>query len=154
MALSPTPPPGPAIKSEPFWLVSVAMSAKEHWKSTPDEHDYPAAHDYLTLVIPEAQVNELVKGLMNAPLTTRKSKDLLRAADLPVLPAADVHVASDLEKINKGEQLSPVLLVRGEASRGAPLVVADGYHRICASYHLDEDADIPCRLVDRPAHGV
>ena len=130
------------------------MSAKEHWKSTPDEHDYPAAHDYLTLVIPEAQVNELVKGLMNAPLTTRKSKDLLRAADLPVLPAADVHVASDLEKINKGEQLSPVLLVRGEASRGAPLVVADGYHRICASYHLDEDADIPCRLVDRPAHGV
>lgn len=130
------------------------MSAKEHWKSTPDEHDYPAAHDYLTLVIPEAQVNELVKGLMNTPLTTRKSKDLLRAADLPVLPAADVHVASDLEKINKGEQLSPVLLVRGEASRGAPLLVADGYHRICASYHLDEDADIPCRLVDRPAHGV
>jgi len=30
------------------------------------------------------------------------------------------------------------------------LIVADGYHRICASYHLDEDADIPCRLVDLP----
>ena len=27
-----------------------------------------------------------------------------------------------------------------------PLTVADGYHRICASYHLDEDADIPCRI--------
>jgi hypothetical protein len=129
------------------------MSEKEHWKSTPDEHDYPAAHDYLTLVIPEVQVNELVKGLMNAPLATRQAKDLLRAAGLPVLPDTNVHVANDLAKINKGEQLSPVLLVRGEASRGAPLVVADGYHRICASYHLDEDADIPCRLVDRPAHG-
>jgi hypothetical protein len=29
-----------------------------------------------------------------------------------------------------------------------PLIVADGYHRICASYHLDEDADIPCRITD------
>jgi hypothetical protein len=28
------------------------------------------------------------------------------------------------------------------------LTVADGYHRICASYHLDEDTDIPCRIVD------
>jgi hypothetical protein len=26
--------------------------------------------------------------------------------------------------------------------------VADGYHRICASYYLDENTDIPCRLVD------
>jgi hypothetical protein len=29
-----------------------------------------------------------------------------------------------------------------------PLIVGDGYHRICASYHLSEDADIPCRLAD------
>jgi len=36
-----------------------------------------------------------------------------------------------------------VLLVRGQ-----PLLVADGYHRVCASYHLDENADIPSRVVD------
>jgi hypothetical protein len=41
-----------------------------------------------------------------------------------------------------------VLLVRGAFGSGVPLTVADGYHRICASYHLDENADIPCRLVD------
>jgi hypothetical protein len=28
--------------------------------------------------------------------------------------------------------------------------VADGYHRICASYHLDEDTEIPCRMVALP----
>jgi hypothetical protein len=28
------------------------------------------------------------------------------------------------------------------------MTVADGYHRICASHHVDEDADIPCRIVD------
>jgi hypothetical protein len=128
------------------------MSEKEHWKSTPDDHDYPAAHDYLSLVIPDVQVKELVKDLMNAPLTTRKAKDLLRAAGLAVLPTTDVHVAKDLAKVNQGQQLSPVLLVRGDASRGAALAIADGYHRICASYHLNEDEDIPCRLVDGPAH--
>ena len=31
-----------------------------------------------------------------------------------------------------------------------PLTVADGYHRICARYHLDENADIPDRIVDLP----
>jgi hypothetical protein len=38
--------------------------------------------------------------------------------------------------------------VRGDLHTNRPLVVADGYHRICASYHLDENADIPCRVVD------
>ena len=27
------------------------------------------------------------------------------------------------------------------------LVVADGYHRVCAVYHLDEDAEVACKLV-------
>jgi hypothetical protein len=127
------------------------MSSKEHWKSTPDDHDYPAAHDYLSLVMPDADATAMVNALMNAPLSQRKAKDLLRASELPILPQTNVHVAKDLEKVNKGDLLSPILLVRGDASCGASLVVADGYHRICASYSLDEDADIPCRLVDRPA---
>jgi hypothetical protein len=41
-----------------------------------------------------------------------------------------------------------VLLVRGRLDAHIPLTVADGYHRICAGHHLDEDADIPCRIVD------
>jgi hypothetical protein len=129
------------------------MTEKEHWKQTPDQHDFPAAQDYLTLVIPVAQATALVKALTDAPLTHRKAKDLLRASELELLPETNLHVTKDLEKVSHGELLSPVLLVRGDASRAAPLVVADGYHRICASYFLDEDADIPCRLVDRPPHG-
>jgi hypothetical protein len=30
------------------------------------------------------------------------------------------------------------------------MTIADGYHRICASCHVDEDAEIPCRIVDAP----
>ena len=120
---------------------------KEHWKPDPDDHDYPAAIDYLSLLLPEAEATKRVSALRNAPLAHRKAKDLLRASGLAALPADNVHVRKDLGKVEKGHLLSPVLLVRGRLDSGIPLTVADGYHRICASYHLDEDADIPCRIV-------
>ncbi len=122
----------------------------EHWKSEPDDHDFPAAADYLSLVLEEDEVAATVKALQAAPLSHRKAKDLLRASQLALLAPDNVHVAKDLGKVKSGEKLSPVLLMRGHAGGKVPLVVADGYHRICASYHLDEDADIPCRIVSPP----
>jgi hypothetical protein len=122
----------------------------EHWKDEPDEHDFPAAMDYLTLVVSEQTAAVLVDGLKGVEKVDRKAKDLLRASRLTLLPRANPHVAADLRKVSGGERLSPVLLVRGQAEKGLPLLVADGYHRVCASYHLDEDADIPCRLVELP----
>jgi len=120
---------------------------KEHWTAEPDEHDYPAAEDYLSLLMTQAFAHNLVTRLRAAPIVHRKAKDLLRAGGLPVLAPDNVHVAKDLHKVEQGRPLSPVLLVRGDLSVGEPLTVADGYHRICASHHLDEDADIPCRMV-------
>jgi hypothetical protein len=122
----------------------------EHWQSEPEEHDFPAAEAYLSLVLPEPVAAELVEALKTAPLVHRKAKDLLRASGLPLLTDENKHVSADLRKVEKGEALSPVLLVRGDAIRRLPLLVADGYHRICASYHLDENADVPCRMVDAP----
>jgi len=122
----------------------------EHWKDEPDEHDFPAATDYLTLLFPEQSAAALVDELTGAGKIDRKAKDLLRASRLPLLATDNPHVAADLRKVSAGQRLSPVLLVRGQATKGLPLLVADGYHRICASYHLDEDADIPCRLIELP----
>jgi hypothetical protein len=86
-----------------------------------------------------------VKALEKAEgLAHYKAKDILRASGLALLPEDNKHVASDLNKVESGKKLSPVLLVRGE-----PLQIADGYHRVCASYHIDENADIPCRIVNR-----
>lgn len=122
----------------------------EHWKDEPDEHDFPAAADYLSLVFSDQTAAALVDGLKGVEKLDRKAKDLLRASRLTLLPRDNPHVAADLKKVSGGERLSPVLLVRGQAEKGLPLLIADGYHRICASYHLDEDADIPCRLVELP----
>jgi hypothetical protein len=59
-------------------------------------------------------------------------------------------VAADLRKIEDGTPLSPILLVRGDLEAGTALEVADGYHRVCASYHTDENTQIPCRLTSLP----
>jgi hypothetical protein len=123
-------------------------TSTEHWGQEPAEHDYPAAADYLSLICPVAEVKRLVTALKATPIEHRKAKDLLRASQLALLPVDNAHVSVDLDKVKKGTPLSPVLLVRGYLDRGVPLTIADGYHRICASYHLDENADIPCRLAD------
>ena len=125
--------------------------SKVAWKEEPDEHDYPAAASYLALLADADTVAALVEDLRSAPLERHKAKDLLRASGLPDLPADNVHVAKDLARAKSGRALSPVLLVRGDLSRGIHLQIADGYHRVCASYHLDEDTDIPCRAVALPA---
>jgi hypothetical protein len=121
------------------------------WKLDPEQHDFPAAGDYLRLLIDDARVKSLVKALRKAPTTHQKAKDILRAAGLPLLAVDNPHVASDLAKVREGRALSPVLLVRGNLLTGQPLQIADGYHRVCASYHTDENTDIPCRIavVDR-----
>ncbi len=122
----------------------------EHWQDAPEEHDYPAAESYLSLVLDPPTANALASALREAPTSLYLAKDLLRASRLALLERTNAHVAKDLAKVHEGKRLSPVLLVRGRASRDRPLLVADGYHRICASYWIDEDASIPCRIVDLP----
>jgi len=96
----------------------------------------------------DAKAAALVRGLRNSQLVEHAAKDLLRAADLPLLPSDEAHVSEDLKRIQKGKALAPVLLVRGDMATGLPLIVADGYHRICAVCYFDESAPIPCRIVD------
>ena len=125
------------------------MGDNEHWKTEPDENDYAAAARYLSLLLDDERAQTVARHLAEAPILRHRANDLLRASVLPLLPSDDPEVAKDLKKVKKGKALSPVLLVRGEIGR-YPLVVADGYHRICASYHLDEDTEIPCRMVALP----
>lgn len=120
------------------------------WMDEPEEHDYPAAENYLSLLFPPKAAADLVRKLKKTRIFHHKAKDILRASGLSVLPKDNYFVAHNLEKIAKGKALSPVLLVRGDAARGIPLTIADGYHRICASWYHDENADIPSRIIGCP----
>jgi hypothetical protein len=123
----------------------------EHWQNEPDAHDFPAARTYLSLIAEPSLVDRLVKLLEHAPTTTYEAKDLLRASRLSLLAQDNMHVALDLDKVKRGEKLSPILLVRGRFVKSRDLVIADGYHRVCASYWLSENSPIPCRIVDIPS---
>ena len=117
------------------------------WFDAPQPHDYDAATDYLTMIAEPESVAKTVAALRDAKTVYRKAKDILRAARLALLPKSNVHVKADLARIGAGKKLSPILLVRGDASGSMRLEIADGYHRVCASYMTDENTDIPCRLV-------
>jgi hypothetical protein len=123
--------------------------ASEHWKDEPEARDFPAATSYLSLLIGLKAAGKLVKALRKEHVIQHfAAKDILRAAGLALLPADDSEVAADLEKVKNGIKLSPVLLVQG-----VPLWVADGYHRVCASYHLDEKEQVPCKVAPRSING-
>jgi hypothetical protein len=126
------------------------VAKRKLWKTEPEEHDYPAAFDYLTLLVHEKYAREVVAELRKLPIVHRKAKDILRASGLGLLSSDNTHVNKDMKRVSTGEKLSPVLLVRSEGGSTTPLIVADGYHRICASHHLDENLDIPCRIADLP----
>lgn len=115
------------------------------WLDQPEEQDYPAAGSYLLLLKPKGAVDELVKSLRAATVITFKAKDIFRASSLSLLGVSNAHVERDRQKIKQGKALSPLLLVR-DPEHGR-VVIADGYHRLCAVYSVDEDAAIPCKIV-------
>ena len=117
------------------------------WKKKPEAEDYDGTLNFLSLLFPAAKSEKLLRALRSARAMERAAKDLLRASNLPLLPREDPHVDDDLKRIQKGKTLAPVLLVRGDMAKGVPLIVADGYHRICAICYYDESAPIPCRMV-------
>jgi hypothetical protein len=141
----------PNFLAQPVGCVDVARRreapmASAKWLEKPEAHDFPAAADYLDLLADSHTVKELTERLQGGTIAYKKAKDILRAAQLSLLPADNPHVAADLSKIKNGNALSPILLVRGDFATGVPLQIADGYHRVCATYYTDENTDIPVIL--------
>jgi len=115
------------------------------WFDEPEEHNYPAAESYLTLLFEEKAVADYAKRLRRAKMVKFKAKDIFRASGLSLLGVSNHHVERDRRKILDGKKLSPLLLVRDTVRR--KLIIADGYHRLCSVYQFDEDAWIPCKIV-------
>jgi hypothetical protein len=120
------------------------MAREIQWLNTPEPHNYPAALSYLNLLYPDRTAARLVRRLRGARVSTFKAKDIFRASGLSLLGVSNSHVEKDQSKIRKGKRLSPLLLVRDQAI--GKVIVADGYHRLCAVYSFDEDALVPCKI--------
>ncbi len=125
--------------------MSKKNKAEIKWLSEPEDHDYPAAQAYLSLIYDESAANAYVEKMKSAPMVDFKAKDIFRASSLSLLGISNSHVKKDQQKIEAGKELSPLLLVRD--STHGKVIIADGYHRLCAIYSFDEDAIIPCKIV-------
>jgi hypothetical protein len=120
------------------------MKSEIRWLTRPEEHDYPAALSYLSLTYDESAARALVGRLRKARVASFKAKDIFRASGLSLLGVSNSHVEKDRAKIKNGRPLAPLLLVRDRAN--GRVIIADGYHRLCAVYAFDEDALIPCKI--------
>jgi disulfide oxidoreductase YuzD len=123
----------------------MATKYKIKWLSEPEEQDYAAALSYLRLLHDKKTAKARVKELKRAAMLEFQSKDIFRAASLPLLAVSNSHVKRDQQKIAAGQKISPLLLVQD--SGNGKIVIADGYHRLCAVYSFDEDALIPRKIV-------
>ncbi|MEW6345679.1 MAG: hypothetical protein RXR20_36595 [Paraburkholderia sp.] len=72
-----------------------------------------------------------------------KANDIACASGPRLLDEKNSHFEHDLEKIEEGKKLSPILLVRTPEK----LLIVDGFHHVCAVHLHDENAVIPCRIV-------
>ena len=115
------------------------------WYPEPEEHNFPAAESYLSLLYDKEHVLEVVDKLKREKVAKFKAKDIFRASQLSLLGVSNSHVEKDRKKITNGKELSPLLLVRDREV--GKVIIADGYHRLCAIYSLDEDALIHCKIV-------
>lgn len=115
------------------------------WLPEVEEQDYPAAESYLRILYNEDRVTEMIARFKSSAIVEFKAKDIFRASQLSLLGVSNLHVEKDRKKIQKGKSLSPLLLLRDESN--GKVVIADGYHRLCAIYEFDEDAWIRCKII-------
>ena len=116
------------------------------WGTEPEDHDYPAAQSYLSLLTDADEIARIVDSFKAATIELVKAKDVIRASGLPLLDRSNFHVKRDLKKIVDKKVLSPILLVRGDGAHHLNLTIADGYHRACAVYWNNEDDFIHARI--------
>jgi hypothetical protein len=118
--------------------------AHPKWLNQPEEKDFTAAHSYLALLLAPDLLREALVLLREADQGAWRAKDILRAADLPLLKRKQsAEVAEKLKHIAEGTRISPILLIGDGRGR---LEIADGYHRACAACIIDEDTEVPGHL--------
>jgi hypothetical protein len=122
-----------AVGKEMKWLPEVA------------EQNYAAAASYLSIIYSAERVSAIVAKLRRAAIEQFKAKDIFRASQLSLLGVSNLHVEKDRKRISEGKGLSPLLMVRDK--RNSKVIVADGYHRLCAIYSFHEEALIRCKIV-------
>jgi hypothetical protein len=117
---------------------------KINWLSSPVDSDYVSAERYLSLLFKPRKCRKLLRKLRAAPMSEYPAKDILRASRTPMSEVAAFDWGRQQQQIREGEALGPILIVR--QNDGAGLIIADGFHRMCALFAEDELIKVFCKI--------
>ena len=111
------------------------------WSNSASDDDVQDARNFLFLIGMDWRAGGLS--------ITIPAKDILRASSLltSVLPKDNAGVKKYLDRFKKGETISRVLLVVGQETK--PLIVAEGFHRVCAAWWTEEATPVAAILGPR-----
>ena len=115
------------------------------WLDKPEDQDYGAAKNYLGLLYAEKKARRWSKALRSAEMSNFAAKDLLRASGTPISEVQAFDWTKQHQAIAQGKALSPILIVR--EGKGGRLIIADGFHRLCAVFATDQEMMVPCKIV-------
>lgn len=118
---------------------------KVKWMPEPAPKDYEAAAAFLRLLYPARKVAGWTRELKRAKMSAFLAKDILRASGTPMSEVHAFDWSKQQKEIDRGTPLSPMLLVRQD--NGGHLIVADGFHRLCALFANDQEVTVPCKIV-------
>jgi hypothetical protein len=117
---------------------------KINWLSSPIDNDYVSAERYLSLLFKPRKCRKLLQKLRAAPMSEYPAKDILRASRTAMSEVAAFDWSRHQQQIRDGEALGPILIVR--QNDGSGLIIADGFHRMCALFAEDELIKVPCKI--------
>jgi hypothetical protein len=115
------------------------------WLPEPAEDTYQSAQTFLELMFRPKKARRWVKRLKKAGISQYAAKDILRASGTPMATIKAFDWKRQQEQIAHGDALSPILLIRQDD--GGPLIIADGFHRMCALFATDQEVSVPCKIV-------
>lgn len=123
----------------------MTKKAQLQWLDEPAEDNYTAAESFLQLLYAPKQARALAKKLRRAPISEFPARDIVRAAAIPFSEIQAFDWTKQQAEIARGTPLSPILIVRQD--NGAHLLIADGFHRLCAVFAREQDVAMRCKVV-------
>ena len=112
--------------------------------SSPVDNDYISAERYLSFLFKPRKCRKLLQKLRAVPMSEYPAKDIWRVSRTAMSEVAAVDWSYHQQKIRDGEALVPILIVR--QNDGSGLLIADGFHRMCALFTEDELIKVPCKI--------
>ena len=82
------------------------------WLGEPEEHDYPAAESYLSLIYDAKIAADFMQQLRQASMSVYKAKDIFRASSLSLLGGSNSHIEKNQIKILNGHP--PLTITAGK----------------------------------------